>query len=255
MGLLNGGVGASDEVMEVIIDDAPEVDDEAAQQGPIIVKKPCMSRELQEVINKEKREDDAAGINSPDYTCDLCNLGNDGLTEGSSLILSRVGSIDARLYTHVEDDVIFSIIAKEYNETVWAMNDRLERMNLRKWTKAGVRRHLTKHVQSNPRRMIWNVIRGLLRDIQHIEERGLYEKDHLKGAGENGGDIESDEPETINPKYMKMKMSLLKSVSEFSKLDLQYLQAIGKTTKQGGEANDQTPGKTSKSSKMANPYE
>lgn len=224
---LTGGlsnVGASDNFVEFYSDEGQATDPNmGGPPAPIIIRKPCMLKAQEEEETKIKREEEEAGINEDGYVCEQCRVGNDDMTQETSEVLQEIYAIDRKLFLTVEDDYIFQTMSDEYNSTIYHVhNNVLKDKKLKKWTKAGVRRHITKHSRSNPHRVMWKRMLHIERTLDFIENNGYYDREYEKQA--DGTEVPTGDIEQINPRNHKIWASLVKTQTELLKLDLSFRQ-------------------------------
>lgn len=235
-----GNIGVDDNIIEFIPDGEPQVQkQDEAPPVPIIVRKTTALKSHTKRKAREMEEDEQAGLNDDDYQCEQCRLGNDDMTPETSAVLQNIYELDKKLFLTIPDDEIFRIMSQEYNDTIYHMNvNVLKKQNIKKWTKAGVRRHITKHSRTNPHRLIWNRLLFCEDALSHIEENGFFEREYERKP--DGTEVPTDEPEQINPRNHKAWVSLVKAQTELFKLDLSIRQQETKDVKpsaQGGRSD------------------
>jgi hypothetical protein len=220
-GSLLGSVGASQDVMEFVGDSdstGPKPQDESLIGGPIIVRKPCMLTKYEETESRQHQEDSVYGIHDDGYECEPCRVGNDDLTTETSEELANIYKIEKDNFLHIPDDKIADIMAKRYNNTIYRVDERLHRGNVKKWSKSIVRHHIQKCSRANPRRIIWKQIILLDDAVEHIKNHGMYEREYTRD--EFGVETPTGDPELINHSHMKTLQGLVKTQMELLKLDL-----------------------------------
>lgn len=230
-----GNVGVDSEIVEFIPDGEPSQptnNGDGLPPVPIMVRKATPLKSHVKRKAKEMEEDEDAGINEEDYQCEPCRIGNDDLTPETSEALRDIYDLDRKLFLTIPDDEIFRIMAQTYNDTIYDVNvNILKRQHLKKWTKASVRRHITKHSRSNPHRLIWNRLLFCEDALSHIEENGFFDAEYEKQG--DGTEVQTSEPEQINPRNHKAWVSLVKAQTELFKLDLSIRQQETKDIKIG----------------------
>lgn len=166
---------------------------------------------------KRAEEDEIAGINEPDYVCELCRVGNWADEEGGPEITEILGRIyrQERIdYQTVSDDVRYSTVAKSFNEEIFSVNELMaERKDkdIKEWNMAIVRNHFEVCEKNKVDRRMDRVLRDLEEQSTTFKENFLFRQQFING-------VPQDNTWQPDEKNFKMWTKITNAIASVSKI-------------------------------------